>query len=83
VWKPADRLPMARTRRASHSAVQRIGDAHGLQAHRVKTFGLSKDKRFVVKPTDRVGLYLNPPDNAVVCMDENSHIQGKRPVNHT
>jgi len=46
--------------------VQRICDAHGLQPHRVKTFKLSVDKRFVEKLTDVVGVYLNPPDKAVV-----------------
>ena len=56
--------------------VCRIWDAHGLQPHRVGTFKLSKDKRFVEKLTDVVGIYLNPPDKAVVlCVDEKSQIQ--------
>ena len=60
----------------SHSSVARIWNAHGLQPHRVKTFRLSKDKRFVEKLTDVVGLYLNPPDKALVlCVDEKSQIQ--------
>lgn len=60
----------------SHSSVARIWNAHGLQPHRVKTFKLSKDKRFVEKLTDVVGLYLNPPDKALVlCVDEKSQIQ--------
>jgi len=60
----------------SHSSVARIWDAHGLQPHRVKTFKLSQDKRFVEKLTDVVGLYLNPPDKALVlCVDEKSQIQ--------
>jgi transposase len=60
----------------SHSSVARIWNAHGLQPHRTKTFKLSKDKRFVEKLTDVVGLYLNPPDKALVlCVDEKSQIQ--------
>ena len=51
-------------------------DAHGLQPYRVTTFKLSKDPAFVEKLTDVVGLYLNPPDKAVVmCVDEKSQIQ--------
>jgi len=53
-----------------------IWDAHGLQPHRVKTFKLSTDPAFTEKLTDVVGLYLNPPDKAVVlCVDEKSQIQ--------
>lgn len=60
----------------SHITVARIWDAHGLQPHRVKTFKLSKDKCFVEKLTDVVGLYMNPPDKAMVlCVDEKSQIQ--------
>ena len=60
----------------SHSTVARVWDAHGLQPHRVKTFKLSKDKRFVEKLTDVVGLYLNPPDKAILlCVDEKSQVQ--------
>ena len=60
----------------SHSSVARIWNAHGLQPHRVKSYKLSKDKRFVEKLTDVVGLYLNPPDKALVlCVDEKSQIQ--------
>ena len=67
---------MARAQGVSHSTVQRIWDAHGLQPHRVETFKLSRDKRFVEKRTDVVGVYLNPPDKAVVlCVDEKSQIQ--------
>ena len=67
---------MAKARGLSKSTVQRIWDAHGLQPHRVKTFKLSKDKRFVEKLTDVVGVYLNPPDKAVVlCVDEKSQVQ--------
>jgi transposase len=67
---------MAKAQGVSHSTVARIWDAHGLQPHRVETFKLSKDKRFVEKLTDVVGLYLNPPDKAIVlCVDEKSQIQ--------
>jgi len=47
-----------------------------LQPHRIKTFKLSKDKRFVEKLTDVVGIYLDPPDKALVlCVDEKSQVQ--------
>jgi transposase len=60
----------------SNATISRIWDAHGLQPHRVKAFKLSKDKRFVEKLTDVVGLYLNPPDKALIlCVDEKSQIQ--------
>ncbi|MGH8623616.1 MAG: IS630 family transposase, partial [Burkholderiales bacterium] len=67
---------MAKEVGVSSATVQRIWDLHNLQPHRVRTFKLSKDKRFVEKLTDIVGLYLNPPDRAVVlCVDEKSQIQ--------
>jgi len=67
---------MARHVGVSHSTVQRIWDMNGLQPHRIETFKLSRDKRFVEKLTDVVGLYLDPPDRAVVlCVDEKSQIQ--------
>lgn len=67
---------MAKVQGVSAATVQRVWDAHGLQPHRVKTFKLSRDKRFVEKLTDVVGVYLNPPDKAVVlCVDEKSQIQ--------
>jgi transposase len=67
---------MAKEQGISHMTVARIWDAHGLQPHRVKTFKLSKDKRFVEKLTDVVGVYLNPPEKAIVlCVDEKSQIQ--------
>ena len=60
----------------SKATVQRIWRARGLQPHRVETFKLSNDKRFEEKLVDVVGLYLNPPEQAVVlCMDEKSQIQ--------
>ena len=67
---------MARAQGVSAASVQRIWDAHGLQPHRVKTFKVSLDPAFVDKLTDVVGLYLNPPDKALVlCVDEKSQIQ--------
>jgi transposase len=60
----------------SFTSVQRIWKAHGLKPHQVKTFKLSNDKRFVEKVQDVVGLYLNPPEKAVVfSVDEKSQIQ--------
>ena len=60
----------------SKDTVQRVWSARGLKPHRVKTFKLSNDPRFEEKLIDVVGLYLDPPDNAVVlCMDEKSSIQ--------
>ena len=67
---------MAQAMGVSNATVSRIWDAHGLQPHRVEGFKLSKDKRFVEKLTDVVGVYLNPPDKAVVlCVDEKSQVQ--------
>lgn len=67
---------MAKAQGVSPATVQRIWDAHGRQPHRVKTFKLAKDKRFVEKLTDVVGLYLNPPDKALtLCVAEKSQIQ--------
>src|SRR4249920_2312548 len=67
---------MAKAQGVSPATVQRIWDAHGLQPHRVKTFKLSNDPRFTEKLTDVVGLYLNPPEKAIVlCVDEKSQIQ--------
>jgi len=67
---------MARAHGVSAATVQRIWSARGLQPHRVKTFKLSNDKRFEEKLVDVVGLYLKPPENAIVfCMDEKSQIQ--------
>src|SRR6266536_2108792 len=67
---------MAKAHGVSAATVQRIWSARGLQPHRVKTFKLSNDKRFEEKLVDLVGLYLNPPENAIVfCMDEKSQIQ--------
>lgn len=60
----------------SSSSVGRIWRAFGLKPHRLDTFSLSRDPFFVEKVRDIVGLYLRPPDNAVVlCVDEKSQIQ--------
>ena len=67
---------MASAQGFSPASVQRIWDAHGLEPHRTRTFKLSRDKQVVEKLTDVVGLYLNPPDKAlVICVDEKSQIQ--------
>ncbi|MEQ1887517.1 MAG: IS630 family transposase [Bryobacteraceae bacterium] len=60
----------------SRMAIQRIWSAHNLKPHLVETFKLSRDKRFVEKLKDVVGLYMNPPENALVLsFDEKSQIQ--------
>src|SRR5215208_6583736 len=60
----------------TQTAVSRIWRAFGLQPHRQDSFKLSKDPLFVDKVHDIVGLYLNPPERAVVlCVDEKSQIQ--------
>jgi transposase len=67
---------MARAHGVSHTTVQKIWAARGIKPHRVKTFKLSKDPRFEEKLADVVGLYLNPPESAIVLsMDEKSQIQ--------
>jgi transposase len=67
---------MAKDVGLTQTAVSRIWRAFGLQPHRQDTFKLSKDPFFVDKVHDIVGLYLNPPERAVVlCVDEKSQIQ--------
>ena len=67
---------MAKAQGVSPASVQRIWDAHGLAPHRVRSFKLSTDPHFTEKLTDVVGLYLNPPEKALVlCVDEKSQIQ--------
>ena len=67
---------MAEAMGMSQSAVSRIWRAFGLKPHQTESFKLSPDPLFIDKVRDIVGLYLNPPDAAVVlCMDEKSQIQ--------
>jgi transposase len=67
---------MAQAQGLSRMTVQRIWKQHGLQPHRVETFKLSRDPHFVEKLRDVVGLYLDPPDRALVLsVDEKSQIQ--------
>src|SRR6202163_1462034 len=67
---------MARSQGVSKSTVNNIWRAHNLQPHRTETFKLSRDPKFLEKMTDVVGLYLNPPEQAMVlCVDEKSQIQ--------
>lgn len=67
---------MARASGLSVSTVQRVWRAFGLQPHRYETFKLSTDPDFVAKVRDVVGLYMAPPDRAMVlCVDEKSQIQ--------
>jgi transposase len=67
---------LARAQGVSAVTVQRVWKAHGLQPHRSEHFKLSRDPEFVSKLRDVVGLYLNPPEKAMVfCVDEKSQIQ--------
>ena len=67
---------MAQKTGLSQTAIVRIWRAFGLQPHRVENFKFSKDPQFVEKVRDIVGLYLNPPDRAIVlCVDEKSQVQ--------
>ena len=67
---------MAKASGVSPSSVQRIWKAHGLKPHLTRTFKLSRDPHFSEKVADVVGLYLNPPDKALVLsVDEKSQIQ--------
>jgi transposase len=67
---------MAKASGLSISSVQRIWRAFGLQPHRLETFKLSTDPDFVAKVRDMVGLYVSPPEHAIVlCVDEKSQIQ--------
>ena len=60
----------------SEATVRRIWHAHGLKPHLVESLKISKDKHFTEKLEDIVGLYLNPPEHAIVmCVDEKSQIQ--------
>ena len=79
--KPANATQWSRTAMSaragvSPSTVGRIWKAHGLKPHLSRTFKLSNDKRFTEKLEDVVGLYLNPPENAIVfSCDEKSQMQ--------
>jgi transposase len=67
---------MAETSGLSHTSVQRIWQAFGLQPYRSESFKLSTDPQLIEKVRDIVGLYLNPPDTALVlCVDEKTQIQ--------
>jgi len=67
---------MAAVQGISEKTVRRIWKQHNLKPHLTKTFKLSRDKQFVEKLHDIVGLYMNPPDKALVlCVDEKSQIQ--------
>jgi len=67
---------MAKAAGISEASVRRIWRAHGLKPHLIKTFKVSHDPEFAEKLQDIVGLYLNPPEHALVlCLDEKSQIQ--------
>jgi transposase len=67
---------MAKAQGLSEASIRRIWHQHNLKPHLVESFKLSRDKHFVEKLNDVVGLYMNPPDHALVlCVDEKSQIQ--------
>jgi transposase len=67
---------MARAAGISEASVRRIWHSHGLKPHRLESFKISHDPEFAEKLEDIVGLYLNPPEHALVlCVDEKSQIQ--------
>lgn len=67
---------MADAQGVSEATIRRIWKQHNLKPHLIKTFKVSRDKHFVEKLYDVVGLYLNPPDKSLVlCVDEKSQIQ--------
>jgi transposase len=67
---------MAKAQNLSEATIRRIWKQHNLKPHLVHTFKLSRDRHFVEKLCDIVGLYLNPPDKSLVlCLDEKSQIQ--------
>jgi len=67
---------MAKAQGVSKNTVNRLWQLHNLKPHLTRTFKLSRDPKFIEKLTDVVGLYLNPPEKAIVwCVDEKSQIQ--------
>lgn len=67
---------MARAQDVSPSTISRLWQEYNIKPHRTRGFKLSRDKRFLEKLTDIVGLYLNPPDKGLIlCIDEKSQIQ--------
>jgi len=66
---------MAKSQGMSHTTVHRIWQMHNIKPHMTKVYKHSRDVRFVEKLTDVIGVYLNPPDKAMVlCVDEKSQI---------
>ena len=67
---------MAASQGMSKSTISNLWQSHNLKPHRTKSFKLSRDPKFLEKLTDVIGLYVNPPDKAIVlCVDEKSQIQ--------
>src|SRR3954462_14190315 len=67
---------MAASQGLSKSTISNLWKSHNIKPHRTKTFKLSRDPKFLEKLTDVVGVYLNPPDKAMLlCVDEKSQIQ--------
>ena len=74
---------MAEGQPMSKSTINNLWRSHNLKPHLTKTFKLSRDPKFLDKLTDVVGLYLNPPDKAIVlCVDEKSQIQALDRTQH-
>ena len=72
-WRTRD---MAKVAKLSHATIHRIWQAFGLQPHRTETFKLSPDPLLIDQVRDIVGLYVNPPQHAIVlCVEEKPHIQ--------
>ncbi len=69
---------MAKAAGISVSSVQRIWRAHGLQPHRVRQFKLSNDPQFAAKLHEIVGLYVDPPDHAIVLSVDEKRAKFKR-----
>jgi transposase len=66
---------MAEAQGVSKNTVNRLWQLHNIKPHLSRTFKLSRDAKFLEKLTDVVGLYMNPPDKALVlCVDEKSHL---------
>ena len=80
MWRVMRRV-MAKAVGVSESTVGKIWRVHGLKPHLSRTFKLSNDKRFAEKLEDVVGLYLSPPENAIVLScDEKSQMQALAPL---
>jgi len=71
---------MAKAQGVSAATVQRIWDAHGLQPHRTRAFKLSNDPLFFEELSDVIGLYLNPPEKALVLCGRRRRARSRRSI---